>query len=251
MKLLTCSVLAAVVALGTAATARADEAETRAVFNKAIKALGGEAKLAKAATFSQKTKGKFSFGGNESEFTSETIVQGLARYHSTFEGEFGGNKVKGVTVLNGEEGWRKFGDNKMNIDKDAMANEKRNISLQILPVTLLPLKEKDFKMESAGDDKVGDKPAAALKFTGTDGKDFTLAFDKESGLPVKLVAKVVGFQGEEFTQETTFTGYKEFDGIQRATKLESKRNGESFLKIEVTEFKVLEKVDPKTFAEPE
>src|SRR5690242_5851779 len=125
MKLLTSSVLAVVLALGTAATARADEAEATAVLNKAIKALGGEAKLAKAANFSQKTKGKFSFGGNESEFTSETMVQGLARYHSTFEGEFGANKVKGVTILNGDNGWRKFGDNKMSIDKDAMANEKR------------------------------------------------------------------------------------------------------------------------------
>ena len=36
------------------------------------------------------------------------------------------------------------------------------------------------------------KPAAALKVTGPDGKDFTLYFDKESGLPVRMVAKVIG-----------------------------------------------------------
>ena len=71
------------------------------------------------------------------------------------------------------------------------------------------------------------KPAAGIKATGPDGKDFTLYFDKESGLPVKSVAKVVGFQGDEFTQETTYTDYKEFDGIKKATKAESKRDGEN------------------------
>ena len=38
---------------------------------------------------------------------------------------------------------------------------------------------------------------------GPTRKDFKLFFDKESGLPVKLVATVVGFDGNEFTQETT------------------------------------------------
>jgi hypothetical protein len=57
--------------------------------------------------------------------------------------------------------------------------------------------------------------------------------------------------GTEFTQETILDGYKDFDGIKKATKTESKRNGEKFLEAEVTEFQVLDKVDPKTFAKPE
>jgi len=81
-------------------------------------------------------------------------------------------------------------------------------------------------------------------------KDFTLYFDKESGVPVKQVAKVVGFQGQEYTAETTFADYKDFDGIKKATKVEIKRDGEKFQVMEVTEFKVLDKVDPETFAEP-
>jgi hypothetical protein len=82
-----------------------------------------------------------------------------------------------------------------------------------------------------------------------DGKDFTLYFDKESGLPVKLVAKVVSFGGEEFTQDTTYSNYKELDGIKKATKVESKRNGEKFIAVEITEYKAVDKVAPETFAE--
>ena len=55
------------------------------------------------------------------------------------------------------------------------------------------------------------------------------------------MAKVVGFDGNEFTQETTFGGYKEMGGIKKATKVASKRDGEKFIDSEVTEFKILEK----------
>ena len=70
-------------------------------------------------------------------------------------------------------------------------------------------------------------------------------------MPAKVVAKVTGFMGEEFTQETTFDGYKEMDGIKKATKLKSTRDGSKFLDVELTEFKVVDKHDAKTFTEPE
>ena len=114
----------------------------------------------------------------------------------------------------------------------------------------MALKGKDFKVESAPETKVGDKPAAGIKVTGPDGKDFTLYFDKESGLPVRTVAKVLGFMGEEFTQETNFTDYKEMAGIKKATKIEAKRDGDAFLSQEILEFKVVDKVPADTFAEP-
>ena len=107
-----------------------------------------------------------------------------------------------------------------------------------------------FKFEAAGEEKVADKPAVVLKVTGPDGKDFKLYFDKESGLPVKLVAKVLSFQGDEYTSETTYADYKDFGGIKKATKLEIKRDGKPFQTWEVTEFKVLDKVEADTFAEP-
>ena len=136
------------------------------------------------------------------------------------------------------------------MDDDGIANEKRMIYLTVIPGTLVPLKVKDFKIEPAAEEKVGDKPAVGIKVTAPDGKDFKLYFDKESGLPVKLVAKVIGFQGDEFTMETTYASYKDFDGIKKATKVESKRDGEKFIAQEISEFKVLDKAPDETFAEP-
>jgi hypothetical protein len=39
--------------------------------------------------------------------------------------------------------------------------------------------------------------------------------------------------------------------IKKATKIQSKHDGEKFLDQQVTEFKVLDKVDAKTFTEPD
>jgi hypothetical protein len=231
-------------------SARADEQDAKAVIEKAIKAAGGEEKLGNAGAATWKAKGKMTFNDNTNDFNSQVTVQGLDHSRSEFDGEFNGNAVRGVTVLAGDKAWRKFGDNLSELEGDALANQKRAAYLQVIPGNLVLLKAKGFKVESAGEEKVGDKPAAVLKLTGPDGKDFKLFFDKESGLPVKMVATVVGFQGNEYTQETTFGDYKDFAGIKRPTKIESKRDGQRFLEQEVTEFKALDKVDPSTFDEP-
>src|SRR5262249_50059194 len=163
--------MALVSGLGGPARA-ADDKDPNAILDKAIKALGGEEKLSKVHAATWKSKGKIYFGGNENEFTSTTTVQGLNHMRGEFQGEFGGNKVMGVTVIAGDKGWRKFGDMNMELDKDALANEKRNIYLLVMPAIPLPLKGGQFKTEAAGEEKVGDKPAVAIKVTAPDGKDF-------------------------------------------------------------------------------
>jgi hypothetical protein len=250
MRFLTAALLTVFVA-GLGSILRADEQDPKAILDKAIKALGGEEKLTKAEAMTWKSKGTITFNDNDNDIKTEGSVRGLDHYRSEFEGEFNGNSVHGVTVLNGDKGWRKFGDEGREMDEGALANTKRIIYLQVIPTRLVPLKGNGFKVEAAGEEKVGDKPAVGIKVTPPDGKDFRLYFDKESGLPVKLVAKVLDFRGEEYTQETTYANYKDFDGIKKATKIFTKRDGEKFRDEEITEFKVVDKVDPKIFAEPE
>lgn len=239
------AVLMTVFVIGPA-TARSGEQEAKAVVDKAIKAVGGEEKLAKVGSYTWKYKATVSFNGNESEVEGKVTSQGLDHYRN----EFGNDQFQGVIVLGGDKGWRKFGDNASDIDSEGIAREKRMVYLSATPVLLVPLKGKGFKVDSAADEKAGDKPASVVKVTGPDGKEFTLYFDKETGLPVKQVAKVTGFNNDEFTQETTYADYKDFDGIKKATKVESKRDGEPFVKMTISDFKVLDKVEAGTFAEP-
>jgi hypothetical protein len=246
------ALLVSVIVFGLSDSVRAaDTKDAKAILDKAIKALGGEANLGKAKGFSWTHKGTINFGGTDNQFTGHAVAEGLDHYRQDFEGEFGGNQVKGVTVVAGNKGWRKFGDNQMELDQDALTAEKQRVYLTVIPITILPLRSKQFKMETIGEDKADGKPALGIKATGPDGKEFKVYFDKESGLPVRIVAKVVGFMGDEYTQDTTFSDFKEVDGIKKAMKSETKRDGEKFLDLQISDFKVLDHVDPKNFAEPQ
>ena len=210
-----------------------------------------EEKLGKAEILSQKAKGKLTIEGNENTITSQGITQGIDRHRGEFEGEFNGNKFKGLSILNGDKGWRMFGDMVMEMDQDAVKNEKRTVYLSVVSEPRsCRSRARDSRSNRPPDETVRGKPAAGIKVTGPDGKDFTLYFDKESGLPVRMVAKVAGWMGDEYTQDVLYSDYKDFDGIKKATKVSIKRDGEPFLEQEITEFKVLDKVPADTFAEP-
>jgi hypothetical protein len=226
--------------------ARADDKDAKAILENAIKALGGDEKLTKASAHSWKGMGKWHVGAEERDLESHVTANGLEH----FRREFTLPQFSGIVVIAGEKGWRKGRNGITELDAAALADQKRWVYLEVIPVTLMPLKGKGFKLEVAGEEKVNEKPAVVLKVTAPDGKDFTLSFDKESGLPVKEVATQMSPGGQEFTVETTFRDYKDMGGIKKATKTEVKRNGELSTEMEITEFKVLDKVAPETFAEP-
>ena len=245
------AILVALTTSGIGSSTWADENEAKAIVDQAIHATGGEAKLSKAKAITWKTKGTLRFGDNENKYTAHATLAGLDKFRQEFEGEFGGNQVKGVVVLNGNRAWRKFGDMSMTLDADAVANEKRSAYLQAIgAVTLLPLKSADFQIAAASEEKVGDADAVGIKVMAADGKDFKIFFDKTSKLPVKVVANVRGFGGDEFSQETVYSDFKDFDGIKKATKIQAKRNGQVFLDAELIEFKTLDEVAADAFEEP-
>lgn len=234
-----------------ASPTRADAPDARAVVEKAVKAMGGAEKLTKAAAFSRTSKGTININGSDNPFTGTSIFQGLDKLRSEFDGEFDGDPVKGVTVMNGERAWRKFNDMLVELDGEELANEKQRLYLQTTASIVAPLLGTGFTLDKAEETTAEGKPAIAVRIKGPDSKEFVIFFDKENGLPVKQVATVIGFMGEEFEQETLYSGYKDFDGIQQATKIVSKRDGQTFIEIEITEFKILDSVKPETFSEPD
>src|SRR5262249_1448200 len=162
----------------------------------------------------------------------------IEQYRSTYEGTAGGEKFAGAVVIDGDKGWRKHDDNVEKLEGEELDHEKRNAYLDVVPTLPTLLKGKRFKLDSAGEDK----PTTGIRATGPDGKEFTIRFDKGSGLPTRLSGMVVDEQGEEFTQETTLEDYREFDGIKVATKSSIKKDGERFIELEEMEFKILDQV---------
>ncbi|MBX9628415.1 MAG: hypothetical protein K2X82_31740 [Gemmataceae bacterium] len=236
-------VLAAVLSLSAAA----DDPKTdpAAVIDRAAKALGVADKP--PAAVMAKAKVTIHFG--EKTFESETVTtaEGVDRGRSESDGEFG----ETVTVVTGDKGWRVVNIDILDLDGTALANEKRTLYLAAVAVDPAVLKGKGFKVAVAADEPVDGKPAVVLTGTGPDGKGFKVLFDKATGLPVRVSAPgVAGFDGDEAEQEWTFAEYKDFGGVKRPAVTTVTRGGKKFMTQRLTEFQVLDRVDPKVYVKP-
>ena len=255
MRRLVC--LAAVLAVAACGTARADDqADLRKVIDKAIKATGGEEKLAKYKAESFKMKGKFYGMGDEGiEYTGEWQVQPPDKFRVQVDGEVGGQKVNFFTqVVNGNKVWRKgFNEETQEVtDKDDLTEIKEQFNAREVE-SLLPLvKGKEYQLASLGDVKVNDKPAVGIRVSRKGFRDVNLFFDKDSGLLVKTERSVKDLMAgdKEQTQEEVLSDFKEVQGVKHATKLVINRDGKKYVEAELSDVELKEKLDDSIFAKP-
>jgi hypothetical protein len=237
---------ALLVVLMSCGSAKADERAAKAIVDKAIKAMGGEEKLSRIKAFTVKGKGTIVLDGDDIPFSFQTTARGIGQYRSTYEGTFGGEKFTGAIVIDGDKGWRKHDDQVEELEGKELDGEKRNAYLDVVPVLLTLLKGKGFQLDTAEEDKT----TTGIRAVGPDGKEFTIRFDKGSGLPTRLSGEVVDDEGDAFTEEMTFEDYREFDGIKVATRSSIKKDGERYIEVEEMGFQAIDEVKPDTFAEP-
>jgi hypothetical protein len=218
---------------------RADEAaDARATIGKALKAAGGEDKLAKmpAATWSE--KGMYYGMGEGLAYTGKYAVQYPDKFRMEIEGFF-------TIVLDGDKGWM----NGEELDKDRLAEQKAGHYSNWV-TSLLPLKDKEFKLSPLPEAKVDNKPVVGVKVSRAGHRDINLFFDKDTGLLVKSSTKAKAEEqgGQEVTQDTLFMNYKDVDGIKTPMKFAIMRDGNRYIEAEIVDYKRADKLDPKTFA---
>jgi hypothetical protein len=225
----------------TAADAQSD---ARAIIDKAIKAHGGEATLAKFKAQTWKEKGNYYGQGNALPYTGNYAVQWPDQFRMEIEGIF-------TVVLNGDKGWVKQQNETKEMTPDQLAGQKGDMYGGWVS-TLLPLKDKAYGLTTLSDIKVNDRPAAGVKVTHKGRPDVELYFDKSTGLLSKAVFPVKSpeQQGKEVKQEVFHSNYKDFSGMQIPTKILIHREGKIFVEAENSDVKPAEKLDGKVFAKP-
>ncbi len=248
---------AAGLVLVLAAPARADDqAEMKALIDKAIKAHGGEANLAKYKATTWKGKGKVhTMGGIE--FTGDWFeTDGKLRFN--LELDFMGMAIKVTQVVANDKGWEKVSVGGMDVMNDEMSKEEIEETQEelyanrIMSLQAFAAKDKGLELATLGEVKVNDKPCLGVRVSSKGHRDVSLFIDKETHLVVKAEHRVKDFDegGQEYNQEYYQSEYKEFDGIKEPTKTVVHRDGKLFLEIETTEFKHLEKLDDSLFQKP-
>jgi hypothetical protein len=231
---------------------RADEdAKLREVVTRAIKAHGGLDKLTKFKASVSKEKGKYFGMGEGIDFTSENSIQLPDGFRIEVKSKVGDQEFTFIQVIDGKKGWVKFGDRTEEMDKDRLTEAKEEMNVANI-ANLACLNDKDFKLSSLGEVKVGDRPAIGIRVEHKGYRDVSLFFDKEKSLLLKTETrgKDVMRGGEEYTSTTLYEEYKNVEGMMVAHKLTIKHDDKLFVEAEVSEVKISEKLEDNAFEKP-
>ena len=229
--------------------AKADDA--KAVIEKAVKAQGGEDNLKKFPAARVKAKGSMELMGVEIEFALDSSVQNPDKFRNDINLEVMGQKITIVQVYDGKKGWQSMLGQSMEVEGDQLEELKEEAYSNYLEQLYPLLHDKQFELKAVDGEKVDDKPTDGVKVTAKGHKDITLYFDKVSGLLVKSRKKSKDPNGgQEVEAETYYKDYKEINGTKQSMKQLLKHDGKKFLEAEVTDMKLLDKIDPSTFEKP-
>ena len=109
---------------------------------------------------------------------------------------------------------------------------------------------KDYELSPLGEVKVEGKSAVGVLVKSKGHQDVSLFFDKETGLLAKVEYRTTEpMSGKEISEERIVLKYgdKSKEGLAMPKEVLVKRDGETFMKAEVLESKVLEKLDDSEF----
>jgi outer membrane lipoprotein-sorting protein len=249
------SLLGCVCVLVLAPALYADGADdAKAVVDKAIKAMGGQEKLAKATATTLKCKATVSDDGKkEGEFSGTWSIQLPDKFRAELELNHDGRTETVTLVFNGDKAWaREVNQNKTEeAPADAMAVIKADFGAMHLAHSLVPLTGKEYKLSVLGDAKVDSRPAIGIKVERKDLPDLDLFFDKETHLPVKAETRVKERANtDEKLHSFYFQDYKEADGMKHFTKLILHRDDKEAMVMELSEVKRQEKLEATLFDKP-
>lgn len=229
----------------------AEEAGAKAIIAKAIEAHGGADNIKKHKTSVVKTKGKFYGMGEGIDYTGTTSIQMPDRNRMEVEMDANGMKLTFIRVYDGAKGWQSFNGMATDLGKEMIAEGQEQQYSQSVE-RLIPLTEKEYKLSSLGESKVGDRPTVGVKVEREGHRPIKLYFDKEKNLLLKSETngKDPMNGDKEYKATKLFDNYKKVEGLMVAHKVTLKHDDKDFVKSEVTEVKLPEKLDDALFAKP-
>ena len=224
--------------------------EPKAIIEKAVRAHGGEARLLKVEFVRTKSKGTIETNGVTVAVVIESVSQLPTRLRTVHEFDIMGQRQSVITVCDSGKAWQMRGSATEDITGARLDEVRQTLHARRIE-SLLPLvKEAGFELSGVADIDVNGKPAVGVKVATKGLRDCTLYFDKDTGLLVRLTRKTLDLNQQEADTETTYSAWKDFDGLKLPTKLLVQQAGKKLLEAEITECKFPDKVDPGEFLKP-
>src|SRR5437879_3677138 len=219
--------------LGVPRPSRAEDS-AQAIIDKAIQAHGGLEKLTSLKAVQATAKGTMDVGGQDAPFTAETYAQFPNQFKTVIEITFQGMKITQVQRMNKDKIEITVNGKPQALNDKLREEMKEQVHAEYI-ASLTPLKDKGYTLTPLEESKVNDRPVVGIKVSSKGHKDVSLYFDKANGLLVKSVHLATDpMSGQEYTQETIHSDYKDFNGIKRPTKEVVHRDGKKMAEVELT-----------------
>jgi hypothetical protein len=222
-----------------------EDADAKDIVAKAIKAMGGEAKLAKQKAVTWTETGRVYVMGNSMPYTVKYAMHLPNHFRMEIEGVF-------ILVVVGDSGWTQSGDCEAKAMTDEQLAAMKNDQRAGFIATVLPLKDKAFILTMLPATKVDDRPVDGIKVTRKDYPEVKLYFDARTHLLVKREwrTKAADQQYKEMTATLYYSKYKEIDGAKIPTHLTFNRDGKPLVETTVENHKAVGKLADSVFAKP-
>lgn len=234
----------------SAALARADEqADALVIVNKAIEAIGGEAKLKLTATTF-----KMKFTQYEQDvaatFTGDVSYQSEEKFRQEGKMETAGRGYDWIMLVNGDKGWDIRNGQPLEMSPERLSTSKENLYSKGL-ARLIVLKDKAIKLSRLGESQVNGRPALGVRAKHATYRDVDLFFDKETHLLAKMVRKTP-WNRSETNEEIFFSDYTEDvpGGATYPSRITIMREGKVVWEEERSGLKRHEKLHDKLFEKP-
>jgi hypothetical protein len=209
MRTVLLSVLSTALLTATASGVRAKD-DSRAVVQRAVRLLGGEAKLARALVAVKYSVEGTDHRRDDARFTGEFFVQmpDQARYSFTYPNGPIGTLVHGK---NRDKGWIAIDGAAEERDEDGFQTVRKlqqaDHVIELLPV----LKDKAYTLAAQGESKVEDETVIGVKVSCKDLPDVLLYFDKAGGLLRKAEIRITKASGQETVYDEVYSDYRVVD----------------------------------------
>lgn len=252
----------AVVAIFLAASApgahaaEGEDAEARAIIDKAVQAHGGVDKLNQFKAVSAKWIGKRKV---ENVFYWDAVyvvtceMPDKIRFDIEVENPKGG-KFAFFRAVSGKKGWQGSVRGTRDLKEAEVAQIMDEAYAHWLASTV-PLTGKGFEFSTYGNVTVDEKDAAGVRVSYEGRPDVILFFDKKTGLAIKSERRAKDPNtNEEYTAESIYRDHKVFQDVMWPTSRIDRRDGmdleENSGRFELGEYQARDKLDEQSLAKP-
>ena len=232
---------------GTASALADDRAMALETVQKAIKAHGGDAALARARLCNRKLRGTLTLD-KPYAFTAEFIEDLPNRWRGTFELTSATQKLSMVLVRDGDKGWRSSAGMIAELTKEEIDDLKEDSFVWWL-ATLVPLNSEDVNLAPLPESTMEGKSAVGLKVSSKGHEDVKLFFDKATHWLVAAQRRG-NVAGQAVDKEYRFRDHKNIDGAVLPTRYVELTNKKTFVEVTAVTYQFPKRLEDNLFAKP-